>query len=95
MITLKYYDMDGREVRPEDWANALVMDVVPNVIEQYQQRALARVAGISCPVHGDTATLTFHVKGTPDQPSIEIESSGCCDEFAQKAFKVAQNSWAT
>jgi len=95
MITLKYYDLDGREVRPEDWANALVMGTVKNVIDQYQQRALARVAEISCPVHGGTAKLTFHVKGTSDQPSIQIEATSCCDEFAQKAVVVAQNSWAT
>ncbi len=95
MITVKYYDMNGNEVRQEDWAEALTLGVINSAIEQYKQRALANVSKLTCTIHGDTANLTFSVVGKPEQMSIEIQASACCDEFAQIAVQEAQNSWAT
>lgn len=95
MITLKFFDMDGREVRQEDWAEALVLGAVKAAIEQYKQRALANVSELVCATHGGTAALVFNVIGDPQQMSIEIHATACCDEFAQIAVQEAQRSWAT
>lgn len=95
MIAVKFFDMNGNEVRPEDWAEALILGAINNIIEQYKQRALANVSGLTCVTHGGIANLVFNIIGNPEQMSIEIRASACCDEFAQVAVQVAQNSWST
>jgi Zn-dependent alcohol dehydrogenase len=95
MITIKFFDMDSNEVRQEDWAEALVLGVIRNTVEQYKQRALANVSKLTCTTHGGRADLVFNVIGNPEQMSIEIHASACCDEFAQIAVQEAQKSWST
>lgn len=95
MIILKFFDMDGKEVRQEDWAEALVLGAVKATIEQYRQRALTNVSQLVCAIHGSKAALVFNVMGDPQQMSIEIHATACCDEFAQIAVQEAQKSWAT
>lgn len=95
MITVKFYDMNGNEVRQEDWAEALILGAINSTIEQYKQRALTNVSRLTCVIHGGTANLVFNIIGKPEQMSIEIHASACCDEFAQIAVQEAQNSWST
>lgn len=94
-MTLKFFDMDGKEVRQEDWAEALVLGAIKATIEQYKQRALTNVSHLVCANHGGKAALVFNVIGNPQQMSIEIHATACCDEFAQIAVQTAQRSWAT
>lgn len=95
LTTLKFFDMDGKEVRQEDWAEALVLGAVKSTIEQYRQRALTNISRLVCATHGGKAALVFNVMGDPRQMSIEIRATACCDEFAQIAVQEAQKSWAT
>jgi hypothetical protein len=87
--------MDGKEVNQEDWADALVSGAVKATIEQYKQRALANVSQLVCATHGGKAELVFNVIGDPQQMTIEIHATACCDEFAQIAVQEAQKNWAT
>jgi type II secretory pathway pseudopilin PulG len=95
LITIKFFDIDGNEARQEDWAEALVLGVINNTIEQYKQRALANVSKLTCTTHGGRTDLVFNVTENPEQMSIEIHATACCDEFAQIAVQKAQKSWST
>lgn len=94
-VTLRYFDMDGKEIGSDKWADSLITGAIKASIDQYIQRATENVSQMVCPVHGGKAELTFHVTGIPDNPSIEIKATSCCDDFAEKALEEAQRSWST
>lgn len=94
-VTIQYFDMDGNEISSDEWADSLITGVVKASFEQYIQRATENVSQMVCPVHGGKAELTFNVTGIPDNPSIEIQATSCCDDFAQKALEEAHRSWST
>jgi len=94
-VTIRYFDMEGNEISSDKWVDSLITGAIKASIDQYIQRATDNVSQMVCPVHGGKAELTFHVTGIPDEPSIEIQATSCCDDFAEKAIQEAYRSWST
>jgi hypothetical protein len=92
---MQFFDLNGNEVSEDEWADALTRGLVHQVIDEYQQRAKNNVAGMVCPKHGGTASLSFTVSGDPESAQIDIKAEACCDEFAQAAIREAYRSWPT
>jgi hypothetical protein len=66
------FEIDGKPVNPAEVSDAHAAEVMEEVVDTI----VARVAGISCPVHHQLPSFICRGKSIDD---LALEIGGCCD----------------
>jgi hypothetical protein len=72
------FKVNGREVSPDELADALSQ----RVFEHVKQSVTKRLSGIRCPKHGAEARVDVEGSGLEN---LKWKVSGCCDKLREEA----------
>lgn len=87
--------MNGNKVNANEWADTLSRNIIEQFIQQYIERATNTASTMTCSEHGNKAEIIFTVEGNPEQPTINIKATACCDTFAAQVVEEAMKCWGT
>lgn len=71
-----YYKIDGKRVRPDQFADSLI-----NQMRQQVAEAIAEsIEGVECPEHGESPTV---IVSDGDGDTLKFEFEACCDQLVE------------
>lgn len=82
MVKIKF-EINGREVKPEDFATSLEKALIKNIEEDIRKK----LSSVKCPVHGEYPEVICRGH---DLRNLSFEVKGCCQkliEMVREKFK--------